>query len=282
MKRIKFHKVADDLDINQDTAFLLAVPGERDQEVIDAVQKSDGDESVERAAVLASRALGAIVVAYGGKLPDAVIKSIDVALAKDGPGFSTPDTGKPFRDGDAPPWILTAVDNARKTRGDEFKGKSDETILRVLLEENPAWLEDDGDAVKKAAPKPTRTADEILWDAQMLRKSNERGDDMAAESRLAKAAEAVRRREPGLSKAQAFAKATNENPDLYAGIQRQRLRVQGFLNDSPAALTKARDAGPSKLEAAAVEIRKADPTLTEAQSVAKALDLNPDLYTERN
>lgn len=36
----------------------------------------------------------------------------------------------------------------------------------------------------------------------------------------------------------------------------------------------------TKLEAAAAELRKADPGLTEAQSIAKALDAAPDLYTE--
>ena len=91
------------------------------------------------------------------------------------------------------------------------------------------------------------------------------------------AAKRVRRREPDLTAAQAFTKALQEDPDLYAAYQRDELRKSGHLHDSGRDI-EAAQAVEDNLDEAAAELRRADPMMTKAQSIATALRLDPTLY----
>ena len=126
-------------------------------------------------------------------------------------------------------------------------------------------------------PKP-RSSDEITAEWQALAKGLERENDKQALGDLERAAQRIRKADGSLTREQAFAVALERNPDLYARHLRHVQRTQG-LDDRPATLRKAAEA-ESRIDAAARRLRAADPSLTEAQAVVKALEANPSLYDD--
>src|SRR5579875_1837569 len=108
-------------------------------------------------------------------------------------------------------------------------------------------------------------------------KTGERARDATASELLAKLAENRRRRDPSLTREQAFAKAVEAHPDLYAGTRRHALRRAGALHDSTGDLRGQRET-ERRLHEAADRVLAREPQLSREQAVARALAENPDLY----
>jgi len=125
-----------------------------------------------------------------------------------------------------------------------------------------------------------RSGSEILRDVERFAKETERYHDERAEQRIEAAAERVRKASGyRLSKAQAAAKALEDDPELYASYHRHQLRKSGALDDHPNGLEKA-DGMQTALDRAADAVLAREPNLTHAQAVTKALEENPRLYEE--
>jgi len=78
-------------------ADVLAAPSAHESVLLDAVRKTGGDESVEKAAAAFARAGAALTDAYGDNLPDEVRKAMDKQTADDG---DDPDDGANGSDDD--------------------------------------------------------------------------------------------------------------------------------------------------------------------------------------
>lgn len=132
--------------------------------------------------------------------------------------------------------------------------------------------------VKKAElAKPKRSAAESLVEVMAIEKSIQVRDDAHAMERLEKSAGHIRRTNPNLSKADAMVKALNDSPEEYAAHVRHQSRQAGFLDDGPDTIRKAA-AVESELDRAAQPFLKADPSLSRAQAVVKALHADPTLF----
>lgn len=118
---------------------------------------------------------------------------------------------------------------------------------------------------------------------EMLKAELERGDDWSAERDLERDAEAIRKASGyTLSRAQSVVAAVERHPELHERARRQQLRRAGYIDDRPAAVAKTLGA-ENVLFAAADRIRSrpGNEGMSREQAVAKALELNPDLYHRR-
>lgn len=86
----------------------------------------------------------------------------------------------------------------------------------------------------------------------------------------------------GITHAQAVARVLDEHPELYerARAGQDALAKIAALAEQPQghADMSRREAAESAIEKAADELRRANPSLTEQQAIAKALEADPELY----
>jgi hypothetical protein len=228
-------------------AKILDEPAEREGALLDAVRKAGGDEGVLLAAAAYSRVSEALREAFGTDgIPDLVAKAMSDQSAKDDDEKSISKSAEERE---------RVADRARRTN---------ERIQRCATRAELEKAEEDrceGMSAGERADEALR----ILKDVEVL-------SDRQADKLIDDAAKRIRKRDPSLTEAQAFVKALDEDPTLYEASRRHQLRAQGALTDED---TSDADA---KLDAAAAELRKADPALTEPQAIAKALENDPSLY----
>jgi hypothetical protein len=142
---------------------------------------------------------------------------------------------------------------------------------------------------KKVTVSPKPEDPDMLADAaeegfDEVLKGIEIATDATAARRLDEAAIRIAKANPDLTKEKAYALAVEQNANDYEGYRRHTLRERGQLNDSPPTLRERREEmrkareGIGSLDDVARRLRESDPSLSEAQSIAKALDLHPELY----
>ncbi len=175
--------------------------------------------------------------------------------------------------------VARAVDALRDAYGGKLPNAVRDALTEIagLDEPEPAPAEKTGPPVPAQPPATPRSSDEILADMVDLAKTGERARDATAGELLAKLAENRRRRDPSLTREQAFAKAVEAHPDLYAGTRRHALRRAGALHDSTGDLRGQRET-ERRLHEAADRVLAREPQLSREQAVARALAENPDLY----
>ena len=218
---------------------ILAAPVHGEGVALEAVRKAGGDERVEKAAAAAARALDALREAFGGELPDDVAKAVRDQLR------GAPTKLRPIARMGEDDLLEHEADD-----GEDGDGVSDaDEVLKAESTPGAGWIE---------VAKIEREASDAL-------------SERTLEIRVA----SLRREHPNMTREQAVAKALDDDPSLYTSLRRVALRKQGVDVDPIGYEPPALDRG---LEVAAAEIRKANPELTEAQSVAKALEDNPALY----
>lgn len=130
---------------------------------------------------------------------------------------------------------------------------------------------------------PKRTAAESLAEFEVIRKDNQIADDAKAGQRIEDSAVRLRKAQPSLSHAKAVVQVLKSDPTLYEAHVRHNLREQsrqmGYATDDPREVQKSERAW-STVEAAAVELRKSAPELTQAQAISRILKEQPTLYLE--
>lgn len=203
----------------------------------------------------------------------------DEAHALMGTFFTQPGQAEALAEGGIYP-VETGIAPADFHVGSHLVRKG-EWFLKFQVSDPATWAELTQNTPKETTVTKTKTprgADEILADVVKLEKDSERYFDSRAERDIEAAAERLRKASGyTLGKAEAVAKALEQNPELYASYHRDLMRRQGVLDDRPSAIAKAEKAA-SRLEQAGERVRRAHPELTREQAVAKALEDDPSLY----
>jgi hypothetical protein len=217
--------------LDPDVADILAAPVVKEAALLDAVRATGGDESVEKAAAVFARSVDALREAYGGRLPG-VVKEF---VAENGLGpTSTPETRREAAEKNAR--IAKAAEEIEWQR---LKREHQERVGATPFER----LEKAGAALDAAAAV-IRKSDPSLSEAQAITKAYEIEPhlytrlreaqaevasynvvDKGAETRqllrddahekLERAAVAIRKAEPSLTREQAYVRALEQNTDLY-------------------------------------------------------------------
>lgn len=238
--------------IPADFADRLREPATGEAEALAALVKSDAsDEEIDAVA-------GAL------RLLDSA--GVDFDVAKDGGGIppsSKPTTPEPIADDDIPPWFLVEIERERH-KDPSLRNVSDEELMRRLIAANPEWADD-------GAPDARDSWD--AWSRRMkLKKEKPRTPE--ERERIAKEArdfnEAVQRnlRKAERERAEREQRA-NETLD-------EKVRRLDAVTKSIEILDDKR--ALERIDEAAARLRKAYPSLSKPQAVAKAMENDPELY----
>lgn len=230
----------------------LNVPVVGEAEAIEELRKSGASPDDIDAATWAWRLLGS--------LPEDVAKALD-------PNADDEDEDED-KDVIATPVEKTPEEKERLAAEARRFNES----MRKHLERNKM---EKAEKERRAAMSTVEKADE----AMRILKDVERLDDKRVLERIESYSARLRKEDPTLTKVQAEARAWRENPEEYNAYQRDALRKQGWLNDSSTDLRKEADAY-APIAAAVANVRKEDPTLSEATATARVLRENPSLYAE--
>jgi len=264
---------------------ILSTPAPDEDAVIARVRKAGATDEETMRAAMANRALAAIVAAWDGNVPAEVVKAIDGKLRKstewERSGKEKPAPTTAIKDDDIPPWFATEIERQREKHYPGLENTSDDEIMRALIGEHPEWGDDRG----RARTDNPQSVEEILKKSrdstrrlEGITRDLERSYDRKAGGMLEDAAARIRKQEPNLSAAQAYKRALENDPELYAAYRRDEMRKSGFLADSGLDLENE-NAMEDKLDEVAARVLKDEPGLTRAQAIAKAMKDDPSLFT---
>jgi hypothetical protein len=227
-RRVFFRKVlgpSDEDQLDPFVSYLLAAPVEKEAELLEAVRKSGGDESVAKAVATVVRAADGLREPYGDGFRDAIVKAaIDVIDPKPEPVWKTapkpaPQPAKSKRTTDE---SLAELRRVGKSNERYFDSKAEEDLDRQAerIRRESGYDLSKAQAVVKAIDE---NAD--LYEAARrhnLRKAGVLDDHPntiakaeADQAALDRAADKVLAREPDLTRAQAITKALEADPALY-------------------------------------------------------------------
>lgn len=217
---------SDEENLDPFVSSLLAAPVEKEADLLSAVERSGGDETVAKAASILIRAADGLREPFGDKFADKVLAAAlehiepkPAPVKKSAPAPAP--VAKPTRTLDE---SLADLRRVEKSSERYFDSKAEADLERQAerIRRESGYKLTKAQAIVKAAEE-----NEDLYEAARRHNMRRAGvlDDHPSvlakaerdQAALDRAAQAVLKREPGLTREQAVTKALDENPEQYAG-----------------------------------------------------------------